>query len=131
MAEYEYKAKRSDGQPATGNVRADTIVEALAKLAAQGVVAEAKDLTLLPGETGPERPTQISTRETVELVEAVADLAGSELPLSAGLRAAAEEIPRRRIAAAMRRTAEGLDRGKPAARSAGSRRQDSSPPSAG
>ncbi len=113
MAEYEYKAKRSDGQPATGNVRADTIVEALAKLAAQGVVAEAKDLTLLPGEAGPESPTQLSTRETVELVEAVADLAGSELPLSAGLRAAAEEIPRRRIAAAMRRTAEGLDRGKP------------------
>ena len=102
MAEFAYKAKRSDGQPATGRVRAATIGEALARLAAEGLLVEAENLVPLPGEAGQKSPPQLSSRETVELVEAVADLAGSELPLSAGLRAAAEEIPRRWIAAAMR-----------------------------
>lgn len=56
---------------------------------------------------------RLSAGETAQLVEAIAGLAMSELPLSAGLRATAEEIPHRRLAAAMRRVAADLDRGVP------------------
>lgn len=59
----------------------------------------------------PEKTPKLSARETSQLVESVVDLTAADLPLSAGLRAAAEEIPRRRVAAAMRRVATELDRG--------------------
>jgi type II secretory pathway component PulF len=44
-------------------------------------------------------------------VETIVGLTLSDLPLSAGLRAAAEEVPQRRVAKAMRRMAAELDRG--------------------
>ncbi len=54
---------------------------------------------------------RLSSRETAEFLESVAGLTLSELPLSAGLRAAAEEVPQHRVAMAMRRMAADLDRG--------------------
>lgn len=59
----------------------------------------------------PEKSPRLSSRETTQLVESVVDLTAADLPLSAGLRAAAEEIPQRRVAEAMRRVAAELDRG--------------------
>ena len=54
---------------------------------------------------------RLSGRERAQLIETVVDLTSSDLPLSAGLRATAEEIPQLRLAAAMRRLAAELDRG--------------------
>ncbi len=62
---------------------------------------------------GAQRAPRLSGADTRELVEAIIGLTSSDLPLSAGLRAAAEEIPRRHLARAMRRMAEALDRGAP------------------
>lgn len=56
---------------------------------------------------------RLSAGDTAELVETISGLAMADLPLSAGLRAAAEEMPRRRVAAAMRHLATDLDRGVP------------------
>lgn len=61
----------------------------------------------------PEGSPRLSSRENAQLVESVLDLTAADLPLSAGLRAAAEEIPQRRVAASMRRVAAELDRGVP------------------
>lgn len=113
MAEFEYKATGSDGRPVSGRVRAEGLDEAMAELEGQGLSVKAEDLILVLEEAVEGGTPQLAPRETVELVEVVAELAGSDLPLSAGLRAAAEEIPRRRIASAMRRVADGLDRGSP------------------
>jgi len=58
---------------------------------------------------------RLSGEETAELSEQVAELAKSGLPLAPGLRALAEELPSRRVAAVLRELAEQLDRGIPLA----------------
>ncbi len=60
---------------------------------------------------GEEPAPRLSGGETMELVEAIVGLTSSDLPLSAGLRAVAAEVPRRSVARAMRRMAGELDRG--------------------
>lgn len=76
----------------------------------QGTHADPKSFIL--AEVVDESPApRLSARETTQLVETVVDLASSNLRLSAGLRATAQEVPQRRVATAMRRLAAELDRG--------------------
>ncbi|HTQ39612.1 MAG TPA: type II secretion system F family protein, partial [Pirellulales bacterium] len=59
-----------------------------------------------------DRPERLSHEESRLLAEHLASLAKSGLPLPPGLRAAAQEIPNRRLAAAMFALAEELDAGR-------------------
>ncbi len=133
MAEFEYNARDAEGRPTTGRVEADDIEQAIVKLAEQGLSAGPEHVLLLVANTDDEElddailivddqdadepqvdeepAPRLSGGETGQLMETVVDLASLDLPLSAGLRAAAEEVPQRRVARAMRRLAVELDRG--------------------
>lgn len=123
MTEFEYHAKDREGRPVTGRVEANDVEQAVARLSEQGLSARAEDIIPLedgsheqesPGNAAATEKTpspRLSGHETAQLVETVVDLTSSDLPLSAGLRATAEEIPQRRLATAMRRVAAELDRG--------------------
>jgi general secretion pathway protein F len=63
-----------------------------------------------PGQRG--FTASLSSTETASFATAIADLARSGLPLPAGLRAAAAEIPSRRSAEALRRLASQLEAGQ-------------------
>jgi type II secretory pathway component PulF len=111
MAQYEYNAIDAEGRSVTGRVEADDIEQVVARLTEQGLSVHAGDIATVAHAPKPGSAPRLSGRETAELVEAVVDLAGSRLPLSAGLRAAAAEVPQRRVAEAMQRMAGELDRG--------------------
>jgi type II secretory pathway component PulF len=123
MTEFQYHAMNREGRPVAGRVEADDVEQAVARLSEQGLSVRAEDL--IPLEDGPHEQQapenaaapdeksspRLSGRETTQLVETVVDLTSADLPLSAGLRATAEEIPQRRLATAMERVAAELDRG--------------------
>jgi len=110
MAQFEYNTTDSEGRPVHGRIEADDLADALAKLAAQGLSARAEELVVLD-DADQQQPPKLSGSQTTELVEMVADLTAADLPLSAGLRATADEMPQRRVASAMRLLADQLDRG--------------------
>jgi type II secretory pathway component PulF len=117
MAEFEYKARDSEGRFVTGRIVADDSDQAREQLAAQRLILDPQGLTALGEGAADEntelpKPGRLSGRETAELVETVVELTAADLPLSAGLRAAAEEVPHRRVAEAMRRMAMGIDSGQ-------------------
>ncbi|MGA2030726.1 MAG: type II secretion system F family protein [Thermoguttaceae bacterium] len=62
---------------------------------------------------GSKSPTPLSTAESAELAAHVADLAKTGLPLDAGLAAVAAELPRGRLAAALRELARQVATGVP------------------
>lgn len=120
MPEFEYQANDSEGRPVSGRVEADDVEQAIARLSERGLSVSVKDVVLLVSQEKDELDDAIlvdepaprlTRRETTELVETVAGLTASDLPLSAGLRAAAEEVPQHRVAVAMRRMAAELDGG--------------------
>ena len=61
---------------------------------------------------GPPPPVSLTSREAGELSQHVAQVSTADLPLSAGLRAAAEETTSRRVALALRWIAGQLDQGR-------------------
>ena len=139
MAKFDYNAIDRDGQRVTGRMEALDVGDAVTKLLERGVIARVEDLVVAEDSAGgelaevvlvdegavgePDRQEdregaakeggapRLSGKDTAELVQTVVDLTSSDLPLSAGLRAAAEEMPRRRLARAMVRLAAELDRG--------------------
>src|SRR5688500_4301796 len=66
-----------------------------------------------PPPADPSFGAALSSREAVSVATAITDLARSGLPLPAGLRAAAAELPSRRSAEALRRIANQLEAGQP------------------
>lgn len=60
----------------------------------------------------PDQPKPLSAGEATEFVAQIADLASAGLPLGPGLRAAAAELPRSRLAGALKRVASALDCGQ-------------------
>ena len=128
MAEFEYNAKDEEGQIVHGRIEARDLDQAVADLIGRGLVVRPEDVFLLVGEeeetlaeaillddghsTPQAAPAQrLSGGQTTELVGTIAGLAAADLPLSAGLRAAAEEAPHQRVATAMRHMANQLDHG--------------------
>ncbi|MHC5536915.1 type II secretion system F family protein, partial [Singulisphaera rosea] len=57
--------------------------------------------------------SSLSDHETTELARRIADLAAAGLPLPSGLRALAEELPRRRVRECLVRLADAMDAGVP------------------
>lgn len=57
--------------------------------------------------------SSLSDLETTELARRIADLTTAGLPLPSGLRALAEELPRRRVRASLVRLADAMDAGAP------------------
>jgi general secretion pathway protein F len=76
-----------------------------------------------PGSNDESRPSpqRLSTRQSTELAERIAELTQSGVPLSDGFRAAADEAQDRRLASMFRGMAEKLDAGQPLTDVLGSR----------
>jgi len=116
MPLYQYTTRDAQGQPVGGTLEAAGAEQALAMLAAEGLVVDAGDLVEIaqapdqPPDSG-RSPVQLSATEAVDAAEVLAELAGAELPLAAGLRAVAEELPRRRVCRYLLHLAARLDRG--------------------
>ena len=132
MALYRYTAVDSSGRRESGTVEATNALAACQTLAARGLQIEEIGISMtpatqgtLPGSSGssvqqpvashPRTGGMLSTGEARELTTYVAELAGSQLPLAAGLRALAEEMPRSRTASSLLVLAQRLDRGMPLA----------------
>ncbi len=128
MPEFEYNAKDAEGQTVYGRIQAHDLDQAVADLIERGLDVRPEDVVLLVGNdeealdeailldddhATPQAASAIplSGSQTTELVGTIAGLAAADLPLSAGLRAAAEEAPHHRVATAMRHLANQLDHG--------------------
>ncbi len=114
MTQYRYEALDTEGRPVAGSLEAANVDEALAKLAAVGLVGQPDRLWPVPAEMVPADASssrRLSEAEAVDLGSAVAELAHSKLPMSSGLRAMAEETPGDRLPRLLRRVADRLDAG--------------------
>ncbi|MCL4192864.1 MAG: type II secretion system F family protein [Thermoguttaceae bacterium] len=114
MTQYRYEALDAEGRPVAGSLDAAHVDEALAKLAAVGLVGRPDRLwpvlaDTFPASTSSSRP--LSEAEAVDLSSAVAELAQNQLPMASGLRAMAEETPGDRLPRLLRRVADRLDAG--------------------
>jgi type II secretory pathway component PulF len=116
MPNYRYEAEGRDGRKTSGEITAASRERALAQLSAAGLrsirVAEAPidagegvDAEIVPD------AEQLSLSDAVDLSALISGLASSGLPLDAGLKAAALEMPKstlaRTLLAVSRRLAEG------------------------
>ncbi|MFH1921624.1 MAG: type II secretion system F family protein [Planctomycetota bacterium] len=109
MPKYRYQAVDAEGNPVSGELEATGLEEARRRLAAEGVDAERAQLTEIREPLG--RGGRFSNEEAAEFGSQLAQLAKAELPLAPGLRAMADEMPRPRIARALRQLADQLDAG--------------------
>lgn len=111
MPKYRYQAADARGNTATGELEAAGVEEARELLAARGFDGQNAQLTEITASSlGGGR---LSDAEAAEFGSQLAQLAKAGLPLAAGLRAMADEMPRRRVAMALRRLAGQLDLGTP------------------
>jgi len=109
MPKYRYQAADPQGNPASGEVEAAGPEEARRELARRGLEAERARLTEIPEPVS--AGGRLSAEEAAEFGSQLARLAEAGLPLAPGLRAMAEEMPRRRVARALGRLADQLDAG--------------------
>ena len=131
MALYRYTAVDPSGRRESGTVEAAHALEACQTLTSRGLQIEeiaispppAAELSLAaPSGSEVSQPAasyarggQLSTGEARELTTYVAELAGAQLPLAAGLRALAEEMPGSRTTRSLLVLAQRLERGIPLA----------------
>jgi type II secretory pathway component PulF len=115
---YRYTTVDTRGKTVTGVIDAAGPEGALEKLAQLGIpentITLEEELVAL-GEVGsPGSPRgRLSAEEAAQLAGHAAGLAQAGLPLGEGLRALAEELPRPRLQAALRRIADSVDAGQP------------------
>ena len=88
MPNYYYKATDVQGRWLSGEIEGSTRVEATRRLAERGLAVESLEEAELPAHRGP----SVNRAELVELVEHLASLTRSGLPLPSGLRAAGLEV---------------------------------------
>ncbi|NLX53563.1 MAG: type II secretion system F family protein [Planctomycetaceae bacterium] len=122
MAEFRYTARTSQGEQIGGAIEATSQDDALAQLRARGLqdvhVTHAPDVPGAPADDRPELgaatqpPAALSPAEASELAGHMAQVAATQLPLAAGLRAAAEETGSRRVAAALLWIADQVEQGR-------------------
>ena len=130
MPRYRYQALDAEGNPVTGQLEAAGVDQALAQLAAEGLVVEPDGLVAEPDgrvaepdglvaepeavvEILPEdgRGGRLSVAEAVEVGGGVVELAQASLPLAPGLRAMADELGNRRVSQCLVRIAGRLEAG--------------------
>jgi type II secretory pathway component PulF len=105
MMQYRYTAKNERGELVTGTVQATGSAEAREHLERQG-------LRVVVVEAIAEPPGRLRVPEAEELTQQVARVSASQIPLAAGLRAAAAETASRRTARALRWISAQLDEGR-------------------
>ncbi len=112
MSTYRYIAKTLQGDETAGIVDAASLDAALQILVQRNLLEI--QVFALPDHpsAGPPPPVSLTSREAGELSQHVAQVSTANLPLSAGLRAAAEETTSRRVALALRWIAGQLDQGR-------------------
>jgi len=106
---FRYTTVDTRGKPVTGVIDAAGTEAALEKLAQLGIPEDTITLEELAPLASGER---LSADEAAQLAGHAAGLALAGLPLGEGLRALAEELPRPRLQAALRRIAEAVDAGQ-------------------
>src|SRR5262245_20176374 len=106
MSTFHFTATDAQGQRIQGE-----IVAADASAARREVLA--RGLTLVEILPMPEArpPSRLSPRDVEQVVVALAEVSRSEMPLAAGLRAAAQECTSRRVASALRQIATQIEQG--------------------
>lgn len=119
MPTFHYQADDREGRRTSGEVAADDREQALLRLAAQGFrsirlsdVPPAPDASV-PAATSAAKTPALSSAETVDLSALFGMLADANLPLDAGLKAAARELPPGRLSRALESIAAALARGLP------------------
>jgi type II secretory pathway component PulF len=117
--QFHYSAVTTDGRTTAGEIEATDLDHALALLTASGlrsVQVVALPATKKPGGTSSDparpRPVPLSAGELLRLAEHLEMLARSGLPLSPGLRAAAEEQSHRHLAQSLVELARQLEMGR-------------------
>ena len=109
MPTFRYRAVDSQGRPVSGKLEGAGREEAIAKLTELGVDPEQAELQ--PVDEAAFFRGRLSAEDAAELAGQVAELAKAGLPLAPGLRALAEETPRRGVASALRGLAGQLEAG--------------------
>ncbi len=105
MTKYRYTARNVEGELVSGTVEAIGLDNAWIHLEHQG-------LEVLAVEPSEDRPQRLRSEEAEELTQQVARVSAARLPLTAGLRAAAEETASPRTAEALRWIASQLEQGR-------------------
>jgi type II secretory pathway component PulF len=105
MINYRYTAKNEQGELVSGTIDATGPDVAREHLERQG-------LQVLAVEPTSKSPGRLSSQEAEDFAQQVARVSSSQVPLAAGLRAAAAESGSRRTARALRWIAGQLDQGR-------------------
>jgi len=117
MPRFRYTALDAAGKLTSGIAEAHSADQARQRLAAQGL--QVQSLELLPdenaggtGERTASSGSRLSSEQRAELSGYLASLVGAGVPLGPALRTLAEELGKDRLAKALRRLAERVDRGQ-------------------
>lgn len=106
MPDYKYTARNDQGEQVAGEVDAATELAARAILESRGL--EVEQLSIVSEEIH----AALSSQESQEVANRLAQLSNSSLPLASGLRAAADECGSRRVAQAMYELASRVENGQ-------------------
>lgn len=109
MARFTYTAVDSTGQRVEAEIVSATIDEARAALTERGLTEI--ELAFAASETA-RAPRRLTSKETEDVVSSLANVTNADLPLGPGLRAAAAEVPNRRVAQALQAIATMADQGQ-------------------
>lgn len=118
MPTFHYQADDREGRRTSGEVAADDREQALLRLSESGLRSiKFSDLSVeasaSAGAAKPAAPSTLSKDETVDLGALVGLLANANLPLDAGLSAAAQELPPGRLSRTLAAVSSALKRGQP------------------
>lgn len=117
MPTYRYQALDRDDRLVSGEIAASDREQALLRLAGDGLhsIRLSDSDAGLPAEAAAESATRatLSTAETIDLAELLGTLADANLPLEAGLKAAAEEMPPGRLSRTLAAISHALRQGAP------------------
>ena len=108
MTRYRYKAHNAQGEPIAGDIDAAHADDAREQLRQRGLEV----LELAAVATSAAVTTPLNAAEADELASHLVQLGESQFPLTAVLRAAADECGSRRVAAALRSIASRVERGE-------------------
>ena len=106
MSTFHFTASDAQSRKIHGEVVATDESAARQELMARGLT-----LIEISAATDIKPPSRLSAREAEQVVVALAEVSRSELPLAAGLRAAAQECTSRRVASALRQIAAQVEQG--------------------
>jgi len=112
METYRYQATTSQGEETAGIIEAASFDDAVRQLRDRGL----RDVQVFQAHSSsserPPAPVSLTSNEAVELSQHVAHVSAANVPLSAGLEAAAEETTDPRVAAALLWMADQLEQGR-------------------